>query len=159
MRLKHVIMCILTVTNLSKMTLEQIKAVYSALVNDGRARAASAVAKETGVPKADVERFVAFIKTSPLFRFELTKTGLLRKLVIATRVPGTYTQFYTQYGKYEFYKGDHRIATFADDYYNAVLRFHEKFEAEAVAANVPCYVPHSPRIDALGPFLVKWLEA
>lgn len=151
-------MCILAATKLLKMTLDEVKAVYSALVNNGRARAASAVAKETGVPKADVERFVAFIKGSPLFRFELTNTGLLRKLVIATRVPGTYTQFYTSNGRYEFYRGNQCIATFFEEY-AAVSKFHEKFEAEANAANVPYYVPSSPRIDALGPFLVKWLAA
>jgi hypothetical protein len=142
------------------MNLDQVKAVYKALVNDGRARALSAVAKEAGVPKADVERFVAFIKSSPFFKFELTKSGLLSKLMIVTCVPGAYSQVYTPHGRYEFYKYGQRIASYPSGAtYAEVEKFHQPFEAEARAAHVPCFTPSTARIDVLGPYLVEWLAA
>jgi hypothetical protein len=142
------------------MTIDQIIAVYKVLAHTGRGRAVSAVSKETGVPKADVERFVTFIKSSPFFHFELTESGLLSNLTIRTVVPGAYTHSYNGQADI-FYKDGEVVQSVSDaKAYDSVSVLSKQMAAEAQAAGVPFYQTYStPAINTLAPFLVKWLAA
>lgn len=145
------------------MNVEQVKLVYDALTKTGRGRTSSAVAKETGVPVEDVERVVTFIKKSPLFRFTLTKAGLLGKLEIPRLVRGAYTASRDHRGDTAFSKHGKLVKKFlAAEGLAQVKEFAERHKAEAVAAGALYFsdleLADPERVDIVVPHIAECLE-
>jgi hypothetical protein len=137
------------------MTPEQITSVYLALAAGGKAHAPASVAKAVKLPKADVERFVGFIKTIACFRYEVTSTGRLKGLTIVARAPGFAGRGYLRNSRKDvFYRNGDFVASISDYDMSEADTFEAKFRPHVESEGL-IYVPLSGRIQALAPFLAK----
>lgn len=137
------------------MTPEQIIALYYALAIPRKAHLPSTVAKSTGMPKANVERFIALVKTLPCFKYEVSGSGRLKNLYITPQAEGFGGRVWLRGAmKTVFYRNGTEVARFLSAEDREANQYEPGFKAEIEAANL-VWIPETGRIKAIAPFLAK----